>query len=167
MTRAIVVCVTVFALCACQPAAPGKGSGLVPPADAPANPTEPAGAPDSAPAAAPVEAPTLEGALDANGTEPFWSMKIRRDFIALSRPDETDVIAVNTGVRMQGVAGVWQTTTVAKGEDLTVTMVPAEGPKGCSNGMADKSFPFVATVVLGGVTLKGCAGPHVLPPPAS
>ena len=165
MTRAVLLCATALALCACQPAAPGKGSGLVPPADAPANPTEPAAAPDSAPAAAPTEAPTLEGALDANGTEPFWSLKIRRDFISLTRPDETDVVAVNQGLKMQGEAGVWQTTTAAKGEDLTVTMVPAPGPKGCSNGMSDKSFPFAATVQLGSLVLKGCAGPHALPPP--
>ena len=167
MMRAILICVAALTLCACKPAGAGRTSGLVPPADAPVNPTEPATAPDSAPAAAPVEAPSLEGALDANGTEPFWSLKIRRDFIVLSRPDETDVVAVNQGVQMQGPQGVWRTTTAAKGEDLTVTMVPAPGPKGCSNGMSDKSFPFAATVQLGALVLKGCAGPHVLPPPKS
>ena len=162
MTRAILVCVAVLALCACKPAGPGKTSGLVPPADAPVNPTEPATAPDSAPAAAPVEAPSLEGALDANGTEPFWSLKIRRDFIVLSRPDETDVVAVNQGVQVQGPQGVWRTTTAGKGEDLTVTMSPAQDSKGCSNGMSGKSFPFSVTVQLGGESFKGCAGP---PPP--
>ena len=171
MMRAILICVAALTLCACKPAGVGRTSGLIPPADAPVNPTEPATAPDSAPAAAPVEAPSLEGALDANGTEPFWSLKIRRDFIVLSRPDETDVVAVNQGVQMQGPQGVWRTTTAAKGEDLTVTMAPAQNSpaqnsKGCSNGMSGKSFPFSATVQLGADTFKGCAGPPQPKPPS-
>ena len=156
MTRVILVWAAVLALCGCQRGGSSQGSGLIAPADAPTNPSEPAAAPDSAPAAAPVEAPSLEGALDAAGTEPAWSLKIRRDFIVLSRPDQTDVVAVNQGVQLQAGQGVWQTTTAGEGEDLTVTMAPAR----CLAGKSGK--PFTATVQLADQTLKGCAAP---PPP--
>ena len=71
----------------------------------------------------------------------------------LSRPDQTDVIAVNPGMTPQGDQWTWRTTTAAKGDDLAIVVAPAR----CSNGMADKTFPYSVVIQLGGDTLKGCA----------
>ncbi len=132
-----------------------RARGLIPPADAPANPTEPASAPG-------VATPTQGEAVDANGTEPFWAVKIRRDTIVLSRPDHPDVMAVNSGPFADGDRTVWRSTSAATGESLTVALTPGD----CANGMSDRHFPLKAQVVLGSSTLNGCAEAAVASTPA-
>ena len=151
MRRRIIIAVgaslaLVAALGGCKRTDRNEGSGLIPPADAPANPTEPASAPG-------VAAPAQAEAVDANGTEPFWAVKIRRDTIVLSRPDHPDVMAVNAGPFADGDRTVWRSTSAATGESLTVALAPGD----CSNGMSDRHFPLKAQVMLGASTLNGCA----------
>jgi uncharacterized membrane protein len=38
------------------------------------------------------------------------------------------------------------------GEAFTATLTPGD----CSDGMSDRTFPFVATIALGEETLRGC-----------
>src|SRR4051794_20837020 len=102
MDRGWLLVVAALALVACKPGGREQGSGLVPPADAPAAPLEPAAAPPADPAAAPViaqvsPAEMMSGPLDLTGTEPFWGLKIRRDSLALDEPGKTQVLAVNPG----------------------------------------------------------------------
>ncbi|MGZ6027692.1 MAG: COG3650 family protein [Caulobacteraceae bacterium] len=145
--RPILLALLLASLAACKPGAHEQRTGAIPPADAPANPGEPASAPVAADPAA-----VLEGPLDLNGAEPFWALKIRRDSLVLSRPEHADVIAVNPGPRIDGGRAVWEGVAVASGKPLKVTVEAGD----CSNGMSDVKFPYRATVVSAGETLKGC-----------
>jgi len=111
-------------------------------------------APDGSDAPAPADAPpaAFSGDLDARGTEPFWALEIRARQITLRRPDHPAQMAANPGLKMSGDKAVWTTKT---GETpLTVTL----SAEPCSDGMSDLKYPYAAEVVLGGETLKGCAG---------
>ena len=156
MGRKVLIGVMILGLLlGCKPGR-DQGSGLIPPADTPANPLEPANAPASAPASAPNPAPDFAAvALDASGTEPFWSLVVRRDSIALTRPGHTEILAVNPGPRMEHEAVVWETTSAADGGALKLTLQP----RPCSNGMSDRRFPYAARVDFGGEILSGCAAP--------
>jgi uncharacterized membrane protein len=146
--RPLLLVLLLAGLAACKPGAHEQRTGIIPPADAPANPGEPASAP---PPADPAVA--LDGPLDLNGAEPFWALKIRRDSLVLSRPEHADVIAVNPGARIDGGRAVWEGVAVASGKPLKVTVETGV----CSNGMSDVSFPYRATVESAGETFKGCA----------
>jgi len=135
-------------LAACHPTAQdssGRASAAAP-ADAPAEPVEPASAP--APAETAVNA-DFAGPLQAAGTEPFWGLSIRPDGLTLTRPDHPVLQAANPGPAHQGKSAVWS----APGLKATLT------PTHCSDGMSDRDYPYAATVVVGAETLKGCARP--------
>lgn len=147
--RAALALALAAALAACQPAARDQRTATAPAADAPAEPAEPASAPASTLSA------EYAVALDLNGTEPFWAMKIRRDAMSLERPERSPVMAPNPGARIEAGEAVWHTSAVGDGGALRVTLKPGN----CSNGMSDKEFPYQATVEFGGERLMGCAEP--------
>jgi uncharacterized membrane protein len=151
MTRVLAMglALAMTAMAACKPAGREQRSAAIPQADAPAAPGEPASAPASAISA------EYAVALDLNGTEPFWAMKIRRDALALERPGRAQVLAANPGPRIEGDEAVWQTTATGQGGALRVSLKPGD----CSNGMSDKEFPYQATVEYAGERLLGCAEP--------
>jgi uncharacterized membrane protein len=154
MRRYLVLSATLFVLGACHPTAqdsqaPASGS---PHADGPANPTEPASAP-AAPTAA-VNADFL-GPMQANGTEPFWGVKMTRTELVLSRPDHPELRVPNPGPRMEGKSAVW----AAPGGALELTLTLGH----CSDGMSDRDYPYTAVVVADGQTLSGCARPGIAP----
>ncbi len=155
MGRKVLIGVMILGLLlGCKPG-PNQGSGLIPPADTPANPLEPANAPASTPASAPDPAPDFAAAIDAAGTEPFWSLSLRRNSIALIRPGHTEILAVNPGPRLERDQAVWETTSAADGGALKLTLMT----RPCANGMADRRFPYAARVDIGGEVLNGCAAP--------
>lgn len=89
------------------------------------------------------------------GTEPFWGLDIIPDgdgyTARYSSPEDIDGtrfavtrFAGNNGV---GFSGDMQ------GRALQVSLTPGD----CNDGMSDRSYPFIATVALGDVTLYGCA----------
>jgi uncharacterized membrane protein len=138
--RKLSLALAAIALCACQPQAP-DGSAAPPPADAPA-----AGPTAEVPAA-------FDGDIDASGTEPFWGLQIRETQIALIRPEpEPGVVAPNPGPAIQGGRAVWDTRSEEKPFKVTLTE-----QADCSDGMSDRKYPLAAEVVLGELTLKGCA----------
>jgi len=95
-------------------------------------------------AVAPQEAVTMLG------TEPFWNLAVTGGEGLWTTPDNQpgSQFAVK---RFAGNGGLGFSGEV-DGKALTATLTPGQ----CSDGMSDRSFPFVATIALGGETFKGC-----------
>lgn len=98
-------------------------------------------------------APTAEVYL--GGTEPFWGLDIIPDSAGytarFSTPDDIDGssfevarFAGNNGVGFSGELGE---------RAVQISLTPGD----CSDGMSDRSYPYIATVALGDATLYGCA----------
>lgn len=139
----------LLALAGCGRSEKDEGSGVIPPADTPAHPSEPASAPVTA------EADDISGPIDARGTDPSWTLKIRHDTLQLNRPDRKTVVAVSAGVSRAGSSAMWEAQTAATGDMVKVTLSQAK----CSDGVSDMAYPYRATVQVGGETLAGCAEP--------
>lgn len=95
-------------------------------------------------AVAPQEAVTMLG------TEPFWNLAVTGDEGLWTTPDN-QLGTTLTLKRFAGNGGLSFSGTL-DGKPLTATLTPGQ----CSDGMSDRSFPFVATIALGGETLRGC-----------
>lgn len=85
------------------------------------------------------------------GTEPFWSGEIAHGEALWKTPETmagtrfaVERFAGNNGVSFTGRMG-------AERFDLMVT------PGQCSDGMSDRSYPYMAAVKLGDRQLSGCA----------
>lgn len=88
--------------------------------------------------------------ITLTGTEPFWGVTITGGEARYSNPEHPEGrtfpvtrFAGNNGL---GYSGEWD------GMAVTVTITPGQ----CSDGMSDRTFPFVATIALGEETLRGC-----------
>jgi uncharacterized membrane protein len=117
-----------FGLAACAPASP---DGI-----------DPKGKPFDKVAAAEV--------VTLTGTEPFWTLTITGGEGIWTTPENPDGARL-TLARFPGNGGLGFTGTL-DGKPLTATLTPGQ----CSDGMSDRSYPFVATIALGGETLEGC-----------
>lgn len=95
-------------------------------------------------AVAPEEVVTL------TGTEPFWGMRIADGQARYSNPDHPEGTAFAV-TRFAGNGGLGFSGTL-DGAAVTITLTPGA----CSDGMSDRSYPYVATVALGEATLRGC-----------
>jgi uncharacterized membrane protein len=84
------------------------------------------------------------------GTEPFWNLRIQSDEGLWATPDNPNGTRLPLK-RFAGNGGLGFTGTL-DGESLTATLTPGT----CSDGMSDRSYPFVATIALGGETFEGC-----------
>ena len=92
------------------------------------------------------------------GTEPFWGGSVVSGSLTYTTPDNMDgtTIAVD---RFAGRGGVtWSGTLEGQSFDLMVT------PGKCSDGMSDRTYPFVATLQFGRRQLEGCAWRASHPP---
>jgi uncharacterized membrane protein len=89
--------------------------------------------------------------LRFTGTEPFWGGQVSGRKLTYETPEnpEGETIAVD---RFEGRGGLsW---SGALGEaSFTMTVTPAE----CSDGMSDRTYPFVATLQIGEELRSGCA----------
>lgn len=84
------------------------------------------------------------------GTEPFWSLTVEGDSATWTTPENQPGTQIAV-TRFSGNGGLGLSGTL-DGKSLTATLTPGT----CSDGMSDRAFPFVATIALGGETLKGC-----------
>lgn len=84
------------------------------------------------------------------GTEPFWNVTITGERARYSDPEQPEGLAF-TVTRFSGNGGLGFSGTL-EDKALTATLTPGD----CSDGMSDRTFPFVATIALGGETLRGC-----------
>lgn len=118
-------------------------------------------APDSA-ADGDRAAPTFDGiaadeTVQFTGTEPFWGGEVRGDRLTYSTPQNIagDQLAVS---RFAGLGGIsWSGELDDRPFDLSLT----EGE--CSDGMSDRTYPFVATLSVRGETRRGCAWTEARP----
>lgn len=96
-------------------------------------------------------APWARFAFRAFGNEPFWSLTLAGDSIALVRPGEVERTwhvsrdSTATGLRMVG------------GNPATDGIALLLRPEPCRDSMAGSYFAFTATVLLAGDSLAGCA----------
>lgn len=95
-------------------------------------------------AVAPEETVTLVG------TEPFWNLTVTGGEGVWTTPDNQPGTRLAL-TRFAGNGGLGFNGAL-DGQPLTATLTPGQ----CSDGMSDRSFPFVATIALGGETLRGC-----------
>lgn len=109
-------------------------------------PVRPAAPAQAAPTAPPGRAPDPE--YRAIGTEPFWAVTIRGDYLRLTRPDHDPVDrrgVIRTG---DGRSLRYQAA------DIAIVVTP--GP--CSDGMSDAVWPDRVQIAFAEGALKGCGG---------
>lgn len=85
------------------------------------------------------------------GTEPFWGGKVTGEILSYSTPSDPDGTTI-TVTRFAGRGGISWTGTF-EGQRFALAVTPAE----CSDGMSDRTFPFVATLAVQGEQRSGCA----------
>lgn len=85
------------------------------------------------------------------GTEPFWGGEARGDALTYTTPGkpEGSRIAIRRFAGRNGLS--FSGTLDGHPFDLSVT------PGACTDGMSDRHFPFVVTLLVGGETRRGCA----------
>jgi uncharacterized membrane protein len=88
--------------------------------------------------------------ISLTGTEPFWSITIEDGQASYADPEHPEArsfaVARFAGNNGLGFSGDWD------GVPVTISITPGE----CSDGMSDRTFPYVATIALGEETLRGC-----------
>lgn len=108
--------------------------------------TEQAGAPQAA-----FDAIALDETIRLTGTEPFWGGAIRAGQFVYTTPENEagETIAIR---RFAGNSGLGFSGSSQGGPlDLTITRGT------CSDGMSDRSYPYTATLRIGGEQRSGCA----------
>lgn len=85
------------------------------------------------------------------GTEPFWGGQVSGATLTYTTPDkpEGEVIIAD---RFEGRGGLSWSGKLGE-TAFTMTVTPAE----CSDGMSDRTYPFVATLQIGEELRSGCA----------
>ena len=92
------------------------------------------------------------------GTEPFWGGSVAGNALTYTTPENIDGTAVAVE-RFAGRGGMtWSGMLDGQSFDLMVT------PGRCSDGMSERTYPFVATLQLGRRQLEGCAWRASHPP---
>ncbi|MFC4257149.1 hypothetical protein GRI97_16155 [Altererythrobacter xixiisoli] len=99
----------------------------------------------------PFDAIAPDEAVHVLGTEPFWNGDIANATLLWKTPEDADGTATAVE-RFAGRGGLSFTGTL-DGKPVVVMVTQGE----CSDGMSDRTFPFTATVSLGGAQLNGCA----------
>ncbi|MBM3594715.1 MAG: hypothetical protein FJX31_02720 [Alphaproteobacteria bacterium] len=132
MKRATIACLLSLGLAACQP-----GGNVSVPGDSN----------DQAPFAGIAPDEKIRFA----GTEPFWGGLAQGDRLVYTTPESADGTIVP--VKHFSGRGGLSLSGELDGKRLDLTVTPGE----CSDGMSDRTYPFVATLMLGDETRTGCA----------
>lgn len=91
-----------------------------------------------------------EEAVTLVGTEPFWNFDVKGSEGLWTTPERNPGTSFKV-TRFAGNGGLGFSGQL-DGKAFTATLTPGD----CSDGMSDRSFPFVATIALGGETFEGC-----------
>lgn len=94
---------------------------------------------------------SAEETVHFTGTEPFWGGSIANGAALYSTPENADGTSFPVG-RFAGLNGVSFSGTL-DGSSFDLMVTPGE----CSDGMSDRTYPFVATLMLGNEKREGCA----------
>lgn len=85
------------------------------------------------------------------GTEPFWGGQVTGTTLTYSTPENIDGSAIQV-TRFAGRGGVsWSGTHM--GARFALALTPGQ----CSDGMSDRTYPYVATLEVAGEQRSGCA----------
>ena len=106
----------------------------------------------------PPEPPAFAGEFDARGANPIWSLHVGTDALVLEQDGKPTISAPNPGRLGDDGEAVWSTT--AGGEPFIVTLADRGE---CSDGTSNIVYPYVAVVMLGEATLRGCAAKRSSP----
>ena len=90
-------------------------------------------------------------AIHLTGTEPFWGGDVVGGTFSYSTPENIDGTPIAVS-RFAGRGGV-SFSGELDGRSVDLAVTPGE----CSDGMSDRTYPFVATLKLGEETRNGCA----------
>ncbi|MCT2398035.1 COG3650 family protein [Novosphingobium mangrovi (ex Huang et al. 2023)] len=90
-------------------------------------------------------------AVRFTGTEPFWGGEVADGRLTYTTPDNPQGTIVPVS-RFAGRGGLSFSGELA-GQSLTLAVTPGD----CSDGMSDRTYPFVATLRLGEDLRQGCA----------
>ena len=85
------------------------------------------------------------------GTEPFWSGVVSRQTLTYSTPDNIPGSTIQVE-RFAGRNGLSLSGELA-GSAFDMAITPGE----CSDGMSERTYPFTATLEVGGEQRRGCA----------
>ena len=108
------------------------------------------GAPGSGPAQT-FDAIAPTETVFVTGTEPFWSLEIEDGQALYKTPQDPDGERLEVA-RFAGNNGLAYNGRIAGGSlDAMIT------PGACSDGMSDRTYPYTATLLVGGQQRNGCA----------
>ena len=85
------------------------------------------------------------------GTEPFWSVEIEGDEATFSSPENLEGTSFPVE-RFAGLNGISFSGRL-EGESFDAMVTPGD----CSDGMSDRTYPYTATLLVGGEQRQGCA----------
>lgn len=93
----------------------------------------------------------VEEELRFTGTEPFWGGQVSGETLVYTTPEnlEGETITVE---RFAGRGGLSFSGELG-GEAFDMMVTPGD----CSDGMSDRTYPFVVTLSVKGETRQGCA----------
>ena len=135
MIRHCLIAIAPLLLAACQQGTgPDTASGNVPG-------TSPQGFTAIAP----------EEIISFTGTEPFWGGTIVGGTLTYSTPENTEGTRIEVK-RFAGQGGL-SFSGMLEGQQFDLLITQGD----CSDGMSDRSYPFVATLNLGKEVREGCA----------
>jgi len=132
--RPLIPALAVLALAACQSGGP-DGSSI------PGNPDD----------NQPFGEIAANETLRFTGTEPFWGGEVTGEKMLYKTPEQPDGQTIPVS-RFAGRGGLSYSGTV---DGAPLTMAVTTGL--CSDGMSDRSYPFVVTLQLGDTMRTGCA----------
>ncbi len=84
------------------------------------------------------------------GTEPFWGGQVAGDTLIWTTPANMDGTSIAVE-RFAGRGGLSFTGELSE-EDFAIAITPGD----CSDGMSERTYPFVVTVTIGNSLLAGC-----------
>jgi uncharacterized membrane protein len=101
-------------------------------------------------------APPLSSDLTLAGSEPFWAVAIPKggEAIKVSLIGDPDMDA-GYPVESKGEGGEIILTSRSPQGDIVMTLTPGK----CRDGLSEREYPWDASVLYKGRTLKGCGGP--------
>ncbi|WP_435416953.1 hypothetical protein WAB17_08620 [Parerythrobacter aurantius] len=89
--------------------------------------------------------------ITVGGTEPFWGGTVDGETFLYTTPESMDGTAIAVA-RFTGQGGLGFSGTLG-GQRLDLLITQGE----CSDGMSDRTYPFVATLKIGEDVRQGCA----------
>jgi len=104
--------------------------------------------------AAPDVAANFNQPLDARGSEPTWSLRIRGLQLTLDRPGQPLLVATAPGATIDAHSAVWS-ATLPNQQVMKVSVYASP----CTDTGTGVTYPFAAEVLLpDAAPLDGCAG---------